>query len=467
MAARAGMRTGRVIPARIWRSSLRLRLTAAGTFLTAAIFAVVGPVAIGLYHASLTNSAWTTVTATASEVATQLSSRAVLPDPIPMPVAPGVPRIQVLDSRGRVVTGDPASASAPALFRLPSGQASERAVVSHPAFLAASRAALYAVQAATPQGPETVVAELSLDSADTQASEVAWVTAGLAGVALAVVATVTWLTAGWSLRPVEAAAARQRRFVADAAHELRTPLAGMTAALEVADRHPEASQTLVDDLLAAHRRLGRLVNDLLVLAAVEGPADGRPAQCPPPQAEPVDLAGVVTDCSRRPVPDGISLRLGVLERAFARGDESQLSRVVSNLVDNALRYARGTVELSVRHDGRHAVICVSDDGPGIPAADRERIWERFARLDDARSRASSGSASGGSASSDSASSGSGLGLAMVRELAAAHGGSASVTDARPGPGAVFEVRLPLLPAAAAGGGDPAAASRNRFTARHR
>jgi signal transduction histidine kinase len=117
----------------------------------------------------------------------------------------------------------------------------------------------------------------------------------------------------------------------------------------------------------------------------------------------------------------------------------------------------GTVELSVRHDGRHAVICVSDDGPGIPAADRERIWERFARLDDARSRASGGSAS----------SGSGLGLAMVRELAAAHGGSASVTDARPGPGAVFEVRLPLLPAAAAGGGDPAAASRNRFTARHR
>ncbi len=80
----------------------------------------------------------------------------------------------------------------------------------------------------------------------------------------------------------------------------------MTTTLEVAQTHPETSQTLVDDLLAGHRRLGRLVNDLLILAAVDGRA--------PQRAEPVDLAGVVTDCSRRPVPDGISLRLGQLDR---------------------------------------------------------------------------------------------------------------------------------------------------------
>jgi signal transduction histidine kinase len=133
--------------------------------------------------------------------------------------------------------------------------------------------------------------------------------------------------------------------------------------LEVAQTHPETSQTLVEDLLAGHRRLGRLVNDLLILAAVDGRA--------PQRAEPVDLAGVVTDCSRRPVPDGISLRLGQLDRVFVLGDETQLSRVVSNLVDNALRYAASTAELSVRQDGRQAVVSVSDDGPGIPAADRE------------------------------------------------------------------------------------------------
>jgi hypothetical protein len=123
----------------------------------------------------------------------------------------------------------------------------------------------------------------------------------------------------------------------------------------------------------------------------------------------------------------VSLRLGRLDRVFVVGDETQLSRVVSNLVDNALRYASSVVELSVRQDGPHAVVSVSDDGPGIAVPDREKIWERFTRLDDDRSRASGGS---------------GLGLAMVRELAAAHGGTASVTSTRPAPGATFLVRLP-------------------------
>jgi signal transduction histidine kinase len=212
---------------------------------------------------------------------------------------------------------------------------------------------------------------------------------------------------------------RQRRFVADAAHELRTPLAGLTTALEVARNHPGTSETLADDLLAGHRRLARLVNDLLLLAAIDGRAAGR--------AEPVDLAGVLTDCSRRPVPDDVSLRLGHLDRVFVVGDETQLSRVISNLVDNALRYAGSAVELSVRRDGRHAVVSVSDDGPGIPVADRARIWERFARLDDDRSRTGGGS---------------GLGLAIVRELTAAHGGSVAVTSTQPAPGATFLVRLP-------------------------
>ena len=451
--------------ARIWRSSLRLRLTVTGTLLAAVIFAIAGPVAISLYRGSLTDSVWGSVTGAASQVAAKLDSSQQVPDPIPMPVAAGVPRIQVLDARNHVVTGDPASAARPAIYRLPIGRSSQRAVLSHPAFLAGSGVAVYAVRASTPHGPETVVAAMSLDPAAAQARKVAEFTAALAAGALAVVAAVCWLTAGWALRPVErlrreaaAIAAsgdlsgrldglgadelarlggtlnkmlvsletsvdRQRRFVADAAHELRTPVAGMTTTLEVARAHPETSQALVEDLLAGHRRLGRLVNDLLILAAVDGRA--------PQRAAPVDLAGVVTDCSRRPVPDGIGLRLGQLDRVFVAGDETQLSRVVSNLVDNALRYAASMVELSVRQDGQQAVITVADDGPGIPAADRERIWERFARLDDDRSRASGGS---------------GLGLAMVRELTAAHGGTVSVTGRQPGPGATFLVRLPVTAA---------------------
>ena len=445
-------------------SSLRLRLTVTGTLLAAVIFAIAGPVAIGLYRGSLTDSVWGSVTGAASQVAAKLESSQQVPDPIPMPVSAGVPRIQVLDAGNRVVTGDPASAARPPMYR-PIGRSSQRAVLSHPAFLAASGVAVYAVRAATPRGPETVVAAMSLDPAAAQARKVAEFTAALAAGALAVVAAVCWLTAGWALRPVErlrreaatiaasgdlsgrldglgadelarlggtlnemlvsleTSVDRQRRFVADAAHEMRTPVAGMTTTLEVAQTHPETSQTLAGDLLAGHRRLGRLVNDLLILAAV----DGRAPQRADPQ-RPVDLAGVVTDCSRLPVPDGISLRLGRLDRVFVLGDETQLSRVVSNPVDNALRYAASTVELSVRQDGRQAVVSVSDDGPGIPAADRERIWERFARLDDDRSRASGGS---------------GLGLAMVRGLTMAHGGTVSVTSRQPGPGAAFLVRLPV------------------------
>jgi signal transduction histidine kinase len=448
-------------PARIWRYSLRLRLTVTGTLLAAAIVAIAGPVAISIYHKSLTNSVWNSVTEAASQVARDLKS-GTPPDPIPMPVAPGVPRIQLLDSRDRVVTGDPASAVRSAMYRLPSGVSSERAVLAHPAFLAAARVAVYAVRVETRRGPETVVTAISLDPASTQTRDVAELTAAIAAVALAVVGAVSWLTTGWALRPVErlrgqaaaiaasgdlsgrlvglgtdelarlggtlndmlrsldASVHRQRRFVADAAHELRTPLTGMTTALEVARTHPETGETLVEDLLTSHRRLGRLVNDLLILAAVDGRA--------PQRAEPIDLAGVVTDCSRRPVPDGITLRLCHLDRVLALGDETQLSRVVSNLVDNALKYAASIVELSMRQDGRQAVISVSDDGPGIPTADRERIWERFARLDDDRSRASGGS---------------GLGLAMVRELTMAHGGAASVTSRHPGPGVTFLVRLPV------------------------
>jgi signal transduction histidine kinase len=139
---------------------------------------------------------------------------------------------------------------------------------------------------------------------------------------------------------------------------------------------------------------------------------------------------VVTGCSRRPVPDGVSLRLGQLDRALVPGDETQLSRVVSDLVDNALKYARSMVEPSVRKGGQQAVISVSDDGPGTPVADRMRICERFTRLDDARSRASGGS---------------GPGLAMVMAPAAAHGGSVSATSREPGPGATFLVRLPVEP----------------------
>jgi signal transduction histidine kinase len=445
-----------------WRSSLRLRLTAAGVGLAAVLFAIGGAVTITLYGRSLTLSVQHTAVQTATSVASRLPSQ-WMPDPIPMPTSPDVPRVQVLDAHGSVVTGDPSSADKPAMYRLPAGLSSQQVTIGSLPLTGGSSATVYAVRVKTPGGPETVVAALPLDGVAARVTEAAVTAAGICAGALAVVAIVAWLTAGQVLRPVERmrtraaaitasgdpsgrlpkpgtdelsklaetlngmlaslerSAERQRRFTADAAHELRTPLAGLTAALEVAQQHPgTARDTLTGELLAGHRRLSRTLNDLLVLAALDGHA--------PEKTGPVDLAGVVTDCSRRSVPEGVSLHTGTLQRAVVLGSEPQLGRMIGNLVDNALRYARGKVELSVTVSQGRARVCVTDDGPGIPERDRERVWGRFVRLDDGRSRASGGS---------------GLGLAIVREIAAAHRGETSVGDASPGPGAEFVIRLPL------------------------
>jgi signal transduction histidine kinase len=456
---------------RFWRSSLRLRLTVAGVSLAAAIFAIGGIVTITLYSRSLALSVQHYTAQTATTISSRIKDQ-WLPDPIPMPTGPDVPRVQVLDRLGRVVTGDPSSWNKAAMFRLPTGLSWQQVTVDGLALFPGASAAVYAVQVTSPAGPETVVAAMSLGGVGAKVREAIDATAGIGAGALLVVGVIAWLTAGRVLRPVErmrtrAAAItssadlsgrlpqagtdelsrlaetlngmlsslersveRQRRFVADAAHELRTPLGGLTATLEIAQQHPDiASGTLIGELLAGHRRLSRTLNDLLVLAALDGRAQGRMI--------PIDLAGVVTDCSRRSVAPGMCLRTGSLQRSVVVGNESQLSRMVSNLVDNALRYARSEVELSVTVCDGSALISVTDDGPGIPEADRERIWDRFVRLDDDRSQASGGS---------------GLGLAIVRELAVAHGGTTAVRDRAPGPGTEFLIRLPLV--ASADGTEP-------------
>jgi len=435
----------------------------AGAALAAAIFAIGGAVTITLYSRSLTLSVQHYTAETATVIASRIKDQ-WLPDPIPMPTGPDVPRVQVIDIDGAVVTGDPASAGKPAMYSLPTGLSQQQLTVGSLPLLAGDSATVYAVRVQSPAGPETVLAALSLSGVTAKVNEAVDATAGICAGALIVVGIVAWLTAGRVLRPVERmrsrataitasgdlsgrlprsgtdelsklaqtlngmlaslehSVERQRRFVADAAHELRTPLGGLTATLEIAQQHPDiAHDTLIEELLAAHRRLSRTLNDLLVLATLDGRAQDK--------LIPVDLVGVVTDCSRRSIPDGVCLRTGTLERAVVLGNESQLSRMVSNLVDNALRYTRGTVELSVTARDGWAVIRVNDDGPGVPEPDRERVWDRFVRLDDDRSQATGGS---------------GLGLAIVRELASAHGGTATVRDRSPGPGAEFVIRLPLL-----------------------
>ncbi|CAL9276271.1 MULTISPECIES: cell wall metabolism sensor histidine kinase WalK [unclassified Streptomyces] len=272
---------------------------------------------------------------------------------------------------------------------------------------------------------------------------------------LAVVAWVTWLVTGRALRPVEGirremaaitasedlarrvpvpgthdevarlasttnetlaaletSVERQRRFVADASHELRSPIASLRTQLEVAAAHPELLD--LDGAVEDTVRLQRLAADLLLLArldAGERPADAR-----------VDLAAL----AREEAGGRTGVRVRAEDGVTVAGSRGQLGRVLANLLDNAQRHARSAVEVAVRRDGGAVVVAVADDGEGVPAADRERIFERFVRLDAARSRDDGGA---------------GLGLAIARDVAVRHGGTLTVHDA-PAGGALFELRLP-------------------------
>ncbi|NMH99263.1 HAMP domain-containing histidine kinase [Pseudonocardia sp. K10HN5] len=212
----------------------------------------------------------------------------------------------------------------------------------------------------------------------------------------------------------------QRRFVADASHELRSPLATIATGLELMDGPGGADRETVATLRQEAERLNRLVEGLLLLAR----ADERGLQ---PRREEVDLDEVVQAERGRPSDVGGAGPEVRAEPVRVVGDRGQLVRVVRNLVDNARRHARSKVLVTVRRAGGQAVIEVADDGPGVPPADRARVFERFVRLDEARSRGDGGA---------------GLGLAIVAEVVAAHGGSVEVDEA-PGGGALFRVRLPV------------------------
>lgn len=235
---------------------------------------------------------------------------------------------------------------------------------------------------------------------------------------------------------------RQREFVADASHELRTPLTSILANLELlADqlerpggpRDSAAAAEIADSALRSSRRMRRLVGDLLLLARADA---GRRE---PPQ--PVDLAAVVSEAAREAEAVGgdhpLTLDLDDDGTATVAGTRDDLHRLALNLIENAfLHTPAGTpVVASVRRLDGEVALAVADRGPGVPAVQRDRIFERFARSDGDRS-------AGG---------GSGLGLAIVRAVADAHGGRAHVRDAEGG-GAVFEVTLPAAPHRAADGG---------------
>ncbi|MFJ2025455.1 ATP-binding protein [Streptomyces sp. NPDC087897] len=225
-------------------------------------------------------------------------------------------------------------------------------------------------------------------------------------------------TTNETLTALEASVERQRRFVADASHELRSPIASLRTQLEVAEAHPELLD--LPGAVADTVRLQVLAADLLLLArldAGEKPGGGT-----------VELGALVREEVSQRTGDRIAVAVEIPEGgAFeVTGSRGQLARVVGNLLDNAQRHAEARVAVSVAADGRGVRVEVRDDGAGVPEDERERIFERFVRLDDARSRDDGGA---------------GLGLAIARDVAARHGGTLTVHRADEG-GAAFRLRLP-------------------------
>ncbi|MBQ5950276.1 HAMP domain-containing sensor histidine kinase, partial [Massilia sp. ST3] len=226
------------------------------------------------------------------------------------------------------------------------------------------------------------------------------------------------------LDKVEAGARAQRDFMADMAHQLRTPLAGLQLQLEwLAARHVQDPETLraVGLMRLANERMIRQVNQLLALARAR---QGQPGAA----HEALDLARLVQEsvqyfveeAGRRGIDIGFELA-----PAPVRGDAFQLRDLVDNLADNALRYTPpgGSVTLVTQEEQGEAVFAVEDTGPGIPAARRAQVFERFVRLDDKTA-------------------GSGLGLAIVRDIAAAHGARVELGDGPGGRGTRVAVRFP-------------------------
>ena len=261
----------------------------------------------------------------------------------------------------------------------------------------------------------------SLAPLDAEASRLWWLGHGVFALAMAGMALASWWLAGLAMAPLLEAYRRQEQFSADVAHELRTPLANLLARLE-AERNGGGG---LDQMLNQGRRLQQLIADLLLLASLERPANGSHRQlCNLAEI----CADVLEDFSEAAAAATVTLQAAIeVGDATVLGVDSELSRLLINLLSNALQHspAGGTVLVGLQRRGREIQLSVQDSGAGIPVEDQGRIFERFHRLDPARSRQQGGT---------------GLGLAIAQAIARRHGGVIRV-ESTPGHGATFSLRL--------------------------
>lgn len=438
--------------------SVRVRTTAGAVLVVGVALAAGAIVLVYSLRANLTDGVRTGAALRADDVADLLDSGSDPRDLVGSDDDDGL--IQIVDEDGRVVAASDAIAGRPPIARLEDGESAEVEPLTgdDDEFLAV------AVEAETEGGRLTVLVARALDDVDDSTEFVGgWLAFGIPALLL-VVGFTTWRVVGRALAPVEsiraevdaisaaemhrrvpepgtadeiarlaatmnrmlerleASQARQRRFVSDASHELRSPVASIRQYAEVALAHPDRLSTveLAETVLAEDLRVQHLVDDLLLLTR----ADEHMLNL---AARPVDVDDLVfAEANHLRATSALRVDTRDVSAGRIRGDDRALARVLRNLATNAARHAHERVGFTLSDRDGDVLVTVEDDGPGIPPDARGRVFERFVRLDDARARDDGGS---------------GLGLAIVSELVAALGGSVAVGESALG-GARFEIRIP-------------------------
>lgn len=441
--------------------TVRVRITFGVAIVFALALAVASTFLVTRQRAALTDDIETTIRLRSADLVAALEGGS-LPASIAIPFEDAA-FVQIVDPAGAVARSSPNIEGEPAVatFR-PDGYRTAARTLRH--LPIGEEPFRVVAETATSDGTTfTVYVGGSLEPVDDAVTNLVVALALGAPALLAVVLALTWIAVGRALRPVEQmraevdgiteaalhrrvpqpqgddeigrlaatmntmlsrledAASRNRRFLADASHELRSPLAGIRSQLEVDLAHPERAdwQTTERDVLDETLHMQRLVDDLLTLAALDEPTTSTRHVL-------LDVDEVVlTEVRRLRTRGKVTIDARNVTAAQTTGDATALGRAVRNLLDNAERHAAATVTVSVTDNGAEIQVVVSDDGPGVAANDRDRIFERFARADESRTRERGGR---------------GLGLAIARDIAAVHGGTLALEDTAAG--ATFVLRLP-------------------------
>jgi signal transduction histidine kinase len=458
---------GRALIAWWRRRSLRARLTAASTVVIAIGMAAAGALLVWRLQAGLLAGVDTTVGQQAGDIATALRDGQ---SASALTASGDTAIVQVVAAgTGRVVTSSANIEGEPPLFAVhPAAGTPTRYDTTLP-LDGEGGYRVAALATPTPSGLEFVYVARSTSEISASVGQLVFGLTIVAPVLMVAFALLAWLLVGRALRPVETmrqqaeripgtaprhrlappptgdelarlaatfnslldridiVARQQRQFVADAAHELRSPVAALRAQLDIEAGHPELPTVPADRaaLAADAARLGRLVDDLLTLARLDA--------SPHLPRRAVDLDDlVIAEIRRARALATCDIVASGVSAGRVLGDPDALDRVVRNVLDNATRHARHQVAVAVRTDFEAGAVtlAVADDGPGIPPADRERVFQRFTRLEPGRPR----------------SGGAGLGLAIIHEVVIAHGGTVRIEDNQPGARVIITLPIgPVIP----------------------